>query len=479
MKKLKKIIPIIITFIIGISTTVGATTIFNSKDITYSSDKTSKTNVKEALDELYSKASGSSSCEEISGGCDKVAKPNLGTNQLLVPIIIEDSGKVIKTSETDSNWYDYCNKKWANAVILSSNEEIKDGAEIPSNKINSYFVWIPKYKYKLWNVESTTKSTTALKGRHSIDIIFDTTDTIDEKGKSCKTPLTSGATLNCNNGEYMTHPAFITMGVDGFWVGKFEVGNLSTAVQIDGKNTNIRVVPGVESWRNINVKTMFDNSLNYSTTLNSHMMKNTEWGAVAYLSHSRFGIDNEININNNSSYLTGYSALLTTDQSDYLGEEGTDETKTLPYNTKTGYLATTTGNISGIYDMSGGAWEYTASYIRNNYSSSGFDASNISTYDSKYFDVYSASSESKTYQYRILGDATGEMGPFIDYKDGDGTVRPHNKWFGDFAYFVDSFSPWFYRGAMMVDGALASQFSFAMWKGEAYDITSFRLVLAP
>ena len=55
MKKIKKIMPIIIAFIIGISTTVGATTIFNSKDITYSSDKTSKTNVKDSLDELYSK----------------------------------------------------------------------------------------------------------------------------------------------------------------------------------------------------------------------------------------------------------------------------------------------------------------------------------------------------------------------------------------------------------------------------------------
>ena len=55
MKKIKKIMPIVIAFIIGISTTVGATTIFNSKDITYSSDKTSKTNVKDSLDELYSK----------------------------------------------------------------------------------------------------------------------------------------------------------------------------------------------------------------------------------------------------------------------------------------------------------------------------------------------------------------------------------------------------------------------------------------
>ena len=52
-KNFKKILSFLIVFIIGISTTVGAVTIFNSKDITYSSDKTAKTNVKEALDELY------------------------------------------------------------------------------------------------------------------------------------------------------------------------------------------------------------------------------------------------------------------------------------------------------------------------------------------------------------------------------------------------------------------------------------------
>ena len=62
MKRIKQILPIIIAFIIGISTTVGAVTVFNSKDITYSSDKTDKTNVKEALDELYTKASQVGGC---------------------------------------------------------------------------------------------------------------------------------------------------------------------------------------------------------------------------------------------------------------------------------------------------------------------------------------------------------------------------------------------------------------------------------
>ncbi len=63
-KSAKIIIGLLIAFVIGISTTVGATTIFNSKDITYSSDKTEATNVKDSLDELYSKVGNNDKCPE-------------------------------------------------------------------------------------------------------------------------------------------------------------------------------------------------------------------------------------------------------------------------------------------------------------------------------------------------------------------------------------------------------------------------------
>ena len=59
---------------------------------------------------------------------------------------------------------------------------------------------------------------------HEIEIVFIETDTTDVEGVSCKTPMTSGKSGNCNKGEYMTHPAFISMNSNGFWVGKFETG---------------------------------------------------------------------------------------------------------------------------------------------------------------------------------------------------------------------------------------------------------------
>ena len=42
---------------------------------------------------------------------------------------------------------------------------------------------------------------------------------------------------------------------------------------------------------------------NYKRDMDSHMMKNTEWGAVAYLSLSNYGINGEVRINNSSTFL--------------------------------------------------------------------------------------------------------------------------------------------------------------------------------
>ena len=88
----------------------------------------------------------------------------------------------------------------------------------------------------------------------------------------------------------MTHPAFISMNTNGFWVGKFET---------TGSPTQLSVLPGETSLRSQTVKTFFELAYNYSRDNDSHMMKNTEWGAVAYLSHSNYGIGTEVRINNN------------------------------------------------------------------------------------------------------------------------------------------------------------------------------------
>lgn len=421
---------------------VSAAIVMSASEISYKD-----TTVQEALDDLYTKAS------EVTDNskCESVAKPVLKGG--LIPVNIADNGTVTYAN-SESGWYNYCEKEWANAVILNSGD-YKVGDTIPESAIRAYFVWIPKYKYQLWNVDVT--GTTEL--AHSIDIIFDTTNTTDTS-TSCATPMTSGETGNCSNGKYMTHPAFISMDVNGFWVGKYE---------LTGSIDNLTVKPNSVSLKSQTVASFFSAMYKFNRDLDSHMMKNTEWGAVAYLSHSKFGIDKEININNNSAYKTGYSAKLTTQQGTYPGECGDGGNYNVSYNTTIGYLASTTGNISGIYDMAGGAHEYMASYR---------SGASVPSGDAKYFDAYNGSSAINTYNYRILGDATGEMGPIRNYNDGDGNARYHNKWYGDYSSFVDSTYPWFSRGGYYGYGVLAGQFNFARSTGAADGNFGSRLVLA-
>ena len=468
MKK-DKLVFVLFGLILGLSVAYAAELI-NGKDVSFSNGATNlkANNVQDAINELYDKTINNSSCKNVSA-------PKL--REGLIPVTIEVDGTV-KYADTSKKWYNYCDKIWANAVILEDNTSYKVGDTIQESDIQSYFVWIPKYKYKLWNVDTPSK------GIHEIEIVFDENDTIDIEGVSCKTPMTSGESGNCNNGEYMTHPAFISMGVNGFWVGKFETGykgaTSTTAAQVNANDTSKVVIkPNVYSWRGITVKNIFETSYNYQRNLDSHMMKNTEWGAISYLSHSLYGKGLEININNNSSYKTGYSALPTTNQQTYPGTSGDGQTYNSAYNTEIGYLASTSGNISGVYDMSGGAWEYVSSYITGKLGSSGFSATTLANYDSKYFDVYNASSAISTYQYRILGDATGEMGPFKSYLDGDNTSRWHSSWYSDRSDFVDSSYPWFVRGGRYTHGELSGTVYFDRYTGGTNSDGGFRITLTP
>ena len=468
MKK-KSVFLVLVGLILGLSVAYAAELI-KAKEVSFSNGMSGlkASNVQDAISELYNKNISDSSCKNVSA-------PKLGEG--LIPVTIDSDGTVTY-ADTSKEWYNYCDKRWANAVILEDGTNYKQGDVISESDIQSYFVWIPKYKYKLWNVDEPSKKV------HEIDIVFDEIDTEDVEGVSCKTPMVSGESGNCNNGEYMTHPAFISMNTNGFWVGKFETGYrgaTSTAgAQVNANDTSkIIIKPNVYSWRNITAYNSFLNSYNYQRNLDSHLMKNIEWGAVAYLSHSKYGIGYEINNNNNSSNKTGYSALPNTNQQTYPGISGDGPLYNSPYNTEIGYLASSTGNISGVYDMSGGAWEYVAAYISGKLGSSGFTTTTISNYDSKYFDVYNASSSLTSYQYRILGDATGEMGPFKNYADGDNQTRYHSSWYNDYAFFLESANPWLGRGGIYSTGVLAGAFYFYRSAGTTNTSATFRITLKP
>ncbi len=461
--KSRNIIILVIGLFFGSIIGAGAVTLCNAKDILYSpTDEAWEIDtVDDALNDLYNACvlgeMPGDGTGDSGGWSDGSGASAPVINGDLVPITIANDG-VVTYADTSEKWYDYNNKEWANAVILVDypSKAYDVGDTIIEDDIESYFVWIPRYRYKLFHANQADGTTAKLSSSiaHTIEIEFE----------SKETPVSSGN----QDGEWLTHPAFTNFDVNGLWVGKFETGykgstSVSSAQVISSDPTKIQVKPNVNSWRNNPVGNFFKAIHNYNRGLDSHMMKNAEWGAVAYLSHSKYGINDEVRINNNQNYLTGYAA----NEEDASGSTTANQ----PYNTEIGYLASTTGNITGVYDMSGGAYEYVAGYRDGTIGSSGLTLDEIRNTYSKYIDVYPSNLAATTYSKRILGDATGEMGPFY------GTY--YNNWYNDVSAFAESSRPWIHRGGGYNDGYKAGQFYFSSYSGIGYVQFSARLVLAP
>ena len=147
-----------------------------------------------------------------------------------------------------------------------------------------------------------------------------------------------------------------------------------------------------------------------------HLTKNSEWGAVAYLSKSTYGKNSGVYINNSSTYITG-NAGSTLDASYASGT-------TNAYNTTAGQQASTTGNITGVYDMSGGAWEYTAAYVNNGSTRLTSYGSSLVNGANKYKDVYSpAAREGQVENYSVSTPANGHYGDAVYETSGSYTGK--------------------------------------------------------
>ena len=125
-------------------------------------------------------------------------------------------------------------------ILFDESEDYLAGEVIPEEKIESYFVWIPKYRYKLWDLGQYDSLTKIDESKvHEIPILFGDYNTSDNVEGECTTPIESGASGNCAVGDYMTHPAFLSIPSTGFWVGKFETGyNGATSTAAAEQNVN-------------------------------------------------------------------------------------------------------------------------------------------------------------------------------------------------------------------------------------------------
>ncbi len=416
-----------------------------------------------------------------------------------------------------NTWYNYDNQKWANAVLVSDTnrstyQNAEYGTEIAQSDILAYYVWIPRYKYKVWNIskQAGAESTYAYNAKtEGIDIVFEvgtgSTGTInceynynvDSANGGVDLSTTTAETCTGSNGQYYTHPAF-TFGNDelrGFWISKYEISSSNpTATDGGGNVTNltVRSLPNVNSWRSITVSNINTVIQNMQTSSNiyglstsrintdSHMLTNFEWGAVAYLTNSKYGrctdgSCTEVTINNCSNFITGIGANTVSAGS----SSTTCTTAANQYNGTYGKLASTTGNITGVYDMSGGLWEYVMgnmSSVTTGYtfypSNSSFASSWYTTDTAKYVTTYAYDSSNSTnqtaYNRGRLGDATAET--LLSASNSGG-------WYGDYAYFPYSSRAWFGRGGVYVNGSAAGVFSFINYFGGDYTSYSSRAAL--
>ena len=395
-----------------------------------------------------------------------------------------DMTKVTWTETTDgwtedttakSTWYNYTAGTGNDDNLSSMWANAKDSK-------GSYFVWIPRYAYRITYYSDDNYTTPTG--------YYDGYGMWNADSRDVKYKLDSGIeTVKYNENKYIVHPAFETNldngGWDselaGFWMAKYEMSRNGATDSNEGSgyNTTFLSVPNVQSARTITIGNMYNVAKSYDTLKESHLIKNSEWGAVAYLTQSQYGRNgHEIDINNSTSYITGN------------GGGSTSASRTSgapnPYNTTIGAKASTTGNVYGVYDMSGGAWEYVAAFNNtdtNNYESS-FGSTFASTsgtsdkYATKYYnETTSSDGNARIYTYGKIGDATKEVNKGGAY-DLSNTSR-YNNWFGDYSSLCYAGFSFVKRGGHCNYGAYAGVFCSRSYSGDSSSDGSFRAVLCP
>ncbi len=421
-------------------------------------------------------------------------EPVLASN--MIPVYYDEINSVWKKANTnniDKNnpWYSYNSSgeykgMWANAVTVTSTNRqtylnATPGTVIPMDDINTMWVWIPRFK-------AVTPS--------------------NYNGGTKESPGAINVTFVKQNETAIDAFTFGTKQLSGFWYGKFELSHATLASSTTRNNlgcinetcsnaNGIIIKPNVASLSHNNVSNYFfasrsmeqpNNSFGFvSTEVDTHMSKNSEWGAVAYLTQSIYGrctnstTCNEVYINNSYKHYTGRSGGNVGGSTPVNGTY-TDQTSTTTHNTYGFYTyddylldhntntkgnkvkgkgtgATTTGTIYGVYDMSGGLDECVMGVLtdtngkprsgNSSSTTSGFTGmlqdgttyTGIAFPDSKYYNLYTGSS--------YIGHALTET----------------KEWYSDSNGFVNNILPWFVRGGYYNLGTSAGIFSCINYSG--------------
>lgn len=390
---------------------------------------------------------------KITGKISKGSSFKLGTDNSFNEISKITVGdlliyyRVLKENEINSNYKMSINiledglisgyNNFSTMTLKEYYSSLPSGSKVIAKDINAFYVWIPRYKYKVWNVTGENDIDSYDAYNKGIDITFETgtnssgTITCNENECFGDTLALTKITKDDNN-KYYTHPAFsnTTKELLGFWVSKYEVStntntcNDKITTGCSSKELPIESKNGNSAWRNNYLSNYYQATLKLNDERDYHIIKNIEWGAISYLSHSKYGVcDNNSckEIEFNKSYISGSNPN-----------------------------DSTTLNIYGVYDMAGSAIEYTmGNYADNNndinLNNTLFKDTPISNED---YDLYTKDSF-------ILGDATKEL------------LRENGIWYGNTMNGVNEVNNWIIRG-----GNASNNYKGIYAYGATNDITS-------
>ena len=475
-------------------------------------------------------------------------------------------GETVETTADDADWYSYGvkteEKKWANA-------KTQDG---------SMWVWIPRFAYRVDN-DKKVMDVVFLQG--TSDNYFDENGEL----QTAKRQKSVDETIDTTTG-YTVHPAFTDESnikfanggwdkeLTGIWVAKFAAGYASGNNTAEVKSSSVnysqskvwtyRTERGTDKDDSEDARNWLDgiygetttsikyptfqgvtyamNYINHNDSFNiakvlnengniyglstsdsdSHLMKNSEWGACSYLSLSKYGLYN-VDIKINSVNLNSGNRKRT----ETAGKSGVDSvyavtgcsvggTTTIEklnaltankadskggayvWNQKNGQASSTTGTIYGVYDMSGTVWERTAAYVangngslKNNGASIAYNGNALKEESTKYTTVYPfnekdsegnkvtdldiASRQNFVANSKIYGDAVRETNSGKAGTSEDGWS--YSSWTNDNSYFPALSYPFFYHGGSLWDNFSAGMCAFYRSNGGGYGSFGFRAVL--
>lgn len=187
-----------------------------------------------------------------------VNRPLLINGMLPVKTYYDDTDNVSSNPVIDiynEDWYDYssASPNWANATLD-----------------NVYYVWIPRFAFK-------------------VEDFYTGQDFVNIPASAIKIVFLKGTSDYMSNDEalpagYQVHPAFQfskdgeIVDLPGFWVAKYNIDD-SVKYLYGGDTQSALEEVSIDNLHSV-----------YKNDIESHLLKNTEWSAIAYLSFATAGL---------------------------------------------------------------------------------------------------------------------------------------------------------------------------------------------